>query len=125
MPELILQPPNSETCGHFCVAMAASRSVDEVVAVIGHSHATHTWEVRDALRHFGVACADRCKVMKRLVPTLPKRGLLVVRKEEKSYLPGKRLHHWMLAWDGTILDPGGKWPHYEGWRVTSYLEIYN
>ena len=31
--------------------------------------------------------------------------------------------HWMVTWDGVIYDPADRWPDYEGWRITSYLEI--
>ena len=55
-------------------------------------------------------------------PIWPKRAVICIQMygNDKRRARG----HWMLAWDGDMYDPGGAWPHgYEGWRITSYLEL--
>lgn len=119
-PTLMLQPENSNLCGQTCVAMAAGVSLDRAIEAIGHKSisGTNTRDLVRGLRALGLPCADRCRVLGRLKPVLPRRGMLVVGT--------KKYGHWMLTWDGVIYDPGGMWPDgYAGWKISSYLEIYS
>lgn len=126
MPRLIRQPEGSGLCGHACVAMAAGVSLDRACEVIGHrKFGTHTYEVIRALNALGIDCAKRMRPVSRVRPVLPERALLSIRQDrDKALSVDRRLYHWMLTWDGKIFDPGGKWPNYEGWRITSALEIH-
>lgn len=111
--------------------MAAGVTLERAIEVVGHAKrgGTETREIVKALRALGVECADRLKVVNRKRPVLPKRGVvnickLVARPDGKRR---QRFAHWMLTWDGEILDPGAAWPEaYEqnGWTITSYLEIH-
>lgn len=117
MPRRILQPPGSNLCGQACVAMAAGVSLARAIAVIGHRSGTHTHEVRRALLTLGLKPAERLKRVSRTKPALPRRGIVAIGK-------GRKYAHWMLTWNGRIFDPGGRWPEgYNGWRITSVLEI--
>ena len=116
--KLIAQPIASDLCGQCCVAMAAGVSVRRAREIIGHDGGTETREVVRALRSLGVSCADRLVRISRNRPNLPTRAIVTIQEQ------GKRAH-WMLTWDGTMYDPGQRWPEgYPGWRITSFLEIF-
>lgn len=99
--------------------MAAGVSLDRACEVVGHRKmsGTSTREVRDALRQLGVGCADRCRRVNRDLLNLPRRALISIHTKDR------RMGHWMLLWDGQMLDPDGSWPRLPGWRITSFLEI--
>lgn len=121
---LIRQPEGSELCGQACVAMAAGVSLKRSVEAFGHRRATSTREVVNALRHFGLSCADRLTRLSRARPNIPRRAIVVI---HRPAVEGERRSkwHWMISWEGQIFDPGGRWPDgYDKWRITSYLEIY-
>lgn len=123
-PTLMLQPDGSSLCGQTCVAMAAGVSLDRAVEAVGHSkfRGTSTAEIVRGLRALGVPCAEKLKRMARVKPVLPKRGIVAIHRPNGTKRPER--WHWMLTWDGTVFDPGGRWPEgYQGWRITSYLEI--
>ena len=119
----IQQPEGSSLCGQSCVAMAAGVSLDRAIEAVGHGslRGTYTREVVAALRSLGVSCADRMRLVKRNLPVLPKRGIVAI--NQPGIISGR--FHWMLTWDGEMLDPAGRWPDYEGWRITSFLEIFS
>lgn len=123
-PTLVVQPDGSSLCGQACVAMAAGVSLDRAVEAVGHikERGTHTHEVVKALRLLGVPCASKMKRLGKVKPVMPKRGFLHINRPEGNKRNAK--FHWMLIWDGKIFDPGNRWPEgYNGWRITSYLEI--
>lgn len=124
MRQRLVQPEGSALCGQACVAMAAGVSLDRAIEAVGHGspRGTCTSEVVRALRALGVPCADRLRRVGRVKPVLPKRGVLAIHRPAGNK---RSVHwHWMLTWDGEIYDPGGRWPEgYDGWRITSYLEI--
>lgn len=117
---LVRQPEGTSLCGQACVAMAAGVSLDRAIRVVGHSkpRGTHTWEVVKALRNLGVSCSDRCRRISRNRPEYPSKAILVVRQN------GNRLYHWVYYEEGVFYDPEDRWPRYDGWRVTSFLEIF-
>lgn len=125
-PKLILQPDGSSLCGQCCVAMAAGVGLSSVrVLLPEHLGGTTTRALVGALRSLGVNCADRLKNISKSKHTWPKRAILSVMRPEEPEMGRKRKDHWLLAWDGEILDPGGRWPEgYDKWKITSYLEIY-
>jgi hypothetical protein len=123
MPRLIVQPEGSSLCGQCCVAMAARITLDRAIDILGEDGTT-TRDLVIALRALRVPCANRPRRISRTKPAWPSRALLTIHRPAD---PGVRRHkyHWMLAWDGHILDPGNAWPQrYTNWRITSYLEIY-
>lgn len=123
MPRLIVQPAGSELCGQTCVAMAAGVSLKKAISVIGHEGGTVTWEIIEALRELGIECADKLRRISRKRPNLPPRAMVVIHQPKVAGKCRER-SHWMLHYDGQMLDPGGRWPEgYENWRITSYLEI--
>ncbi len=117
---LVRQPEGSSLCGQACVAMAAGVSLDRAIKMVGHSKGggTHTWEIVKALRKLGLRCSDRCRRISRNRPEYPPKAILVVRKN------GRGLYHWVYCEDGVVYDPEEKWPRYDGWRVTSFLEVF-
>lgn len=117
---LIRQPEGSSLCGQCCLAMAAGVPLETALRAIGHRRAsgTTTADLVAGLARLGISSQSRCRRISRATPAYPPRSLLVVRNGT-----GKR-YHWMLHWDGIIYDPSGRWPDYEGWRITSYLEIH-
>lgn len=123
---LIVQPEGSGVCGQCCVAMAAGVSLKRACDAVGHNKAsgTHTREIVRALTALGLTCDSRLRRISRSRPNLPKRAIVAI---HRPYVEKKRnaRWHWMLTWDGKIYDPGDSWPdRYEGWKITSYLEIY-
>ena len=119
------QPEDSSLCGQTCVAMIADVSLAAAIAAVGHRRGTHTKDVIRALRSLDVCCADRLRRISRARPVIPQKAIVAI----VQYVPradGKRdqrLAHWMVSWNGVIHDPGGRWPNYDGWTMTSYLEI--
>jgi hypothetical protein len=103
--------------------MAAGVSLDRAIEAVGHRlrGGTSTKEVVRGLRALGVPCADRLHVVSRARHILPKRAILVLHRPLGSKRPAH--WHWILLWDGTIYDPGGRWPDYPGSRTTSYLTL--
>lgn len=115
---LIRQPEGTALCGQCCVAMAAGVSLERAIEAVGHrkQRGTTTGELVRALRFFGVECADCLRRVSRSKPIGPRRGLVVIKRDDAE--------HWMLTWDGEIKDPGDRWPEaYANWKITSYLEI--
>ncbi len=118
-PALIKQPENSALCGQCCVAMAAAARLSAAIDAMGDTpRGTTTADVVHGLRALGINCADRLKrTSKNRV--LPPRCIITM---EWS----RRCGHWMLYWDGHLLDPGDRYP--EGYdshcRIVSYLEIF-
>lgn len=125
MIRALLQPPDSSLCGQTCVAMAAGVSLAEAIKAVGHdkTRGTTTAEVVRGLRALGLSCANRAKPVGRVRQVLPTRGLVAIHRPEGTKKPTR--WHWLLTWDGRMYDPAGRWPHYEGWRITSALEIYS
>ena len=118
MARLVRQPPNTLLCGQACVAMAAGVSLARAIAAVGHRRATKTRELVAALRALSVPCADRRRRISRARPEYPRRAIVAVHKNGTARL------HWMYYEAGRFYDPEGTWPRYDGWRITSYLEIF-
>lgn len=120
--QLIVQPEGSSLCGQTCVAMAADCSLELAINVIGHDGCTSAAELAKALRSLGLRTAGKLQRISRARPILPRRAVVLIHRPEA---PGRRYKsHWMLLWDGVLLDPGGRWPSgYRNWRINSYLEI--
>ena len=118
---LVRQPPGSSLCGQACIAMAAGVSLKKALEAVGHGRrgGTTTRQVIVALRKLGLRAADRCRPISRTRPVYPQKALLVMRKN------GTRRYHWVFYKNGAFYDPEDLWPRYDGWRVTSYLEIFN
>jgi len=116
---ILRQPEGSSLCGQTCVAMASGVSLDRACEAVGHRNGTTTKEIVKALRELGVPCGEKLKRISRKRPALPKRGIVAICQ------PGKRYKwHWILVWDGEMIDPAGLWPkYYDKWKMTSFLEI--
>ncbi len=120
MISLILQPQGSALCGQCCVAMAAGVPLEAAIAAVGHAkpRGTKTRELVAALRKLGVPAAERLKRTRKDLPVPPcPRAIL---RTERTVA---RRWHWLLHWDGLTYDPAGRYPEYDGWRITSYLEL--
>lgn len=115
----IKQPPGSALCGQAVLAMAGQVSLDRAIEVIGHDGATTTKEIVGGLRTLGIGCANRLKVCKRNMPVFPKRCVVAMRNKQETRW------HWVLMWDGQLYDPGSGQGSDNGWKMTSYLEIYS
>ncbi len=122
--KLILQPEGSELCGQACVAMAAGVSLKSAIEAVGHKHSTSTADIAKALRFFGLTCPDRLVRISRKRPLSTPRAMLVIHRPAVQHEGRNSKWHWMLTWDGKVMDPGGRWPEsYDKWKVTSFLEI--
>jgi hypothetical protein len=123
-PNLIIAPEGSNCCGQACIAMAAGVSLDRAFEATGKRGGTHTKHVVAALHVLGVKTDARARRMSKTKPVLPQRCLVSIctKKVKGEY----KLGHWMLHWDGKMYDPRGTWPEgYDGWTITSYVEIYS
>jgi len=129
---LVRQPEGSSLCGQACVAMVAGVSLRAATKAVGLSGATHTRHIVRALRSLNVECADRLRRVSRVRPALPKRAIVSIIQytvapslvTTPAMRRSQRRAHWMVTWDGTMYDPGGRWTEgYNGWAITSYLEI--
>lgn len=109
----------TRTCGQIAVAVAAGVPLTQVLNYIGHMHGSTTKELIRALKHFGLKCDTKCRVLKEK----PKFALAQVHSPRK---PG---WHWIVVegnkiYDGAFGRANGTvdWP--SGFRITSYLEIF-
>jgi hypothetical protein len=96
-------------------------SLAEAVRLVGHNHGTQPEELRRALRSKGVRIADTPELT-RYAPVPARAILRLSRPKGKNW-------HWLLMWDGDLLDPAGMpifWDRInKGWTVTSFLEIFS
>jgi hypothetical protein len=115
----IYQPEGSNLCGQTCVAMIVGRTLEAVIMVFGHRHATKTRELVSALREYGFRCEDRLTRKRKGLP-FPK---LCIVKVLWHAAGSKRLQsHWVMYWDGEFYDPA----ECEAWKkgkMSSFLEI--
>lgn len=120
--KLVRQPEGSSLCGQACIAMAAGVTLQTAIRAVGH-HETRgcfSHEILEGLRTLDVPCADKWQRVKRAHAVLPRRALVWIYR-----VPKVQSGHVMLTWDGTMYDPGCRWPKgYANWRITSYLEIF-
>jgi len=49
-----IKQPTEYLCGQACVAMIANVSVDEVIRIMKHDHATGKKDIEKALEHYGI-----------------------------------------------------------------------
>lgn len=118
--KIVLQPEGSGLCGQACVAMAASVSLKRAIKAVGHSRGTDTKDLVFALSKLGVPCSGRLVRISRKRPNIPPRAIIHINVTNEQ----RDDSHWMLNWDGKIIDPGARWPEgYGKWRIVSYLEI--
>jgi hypothetical protein len=95
--------------------MAAGITLAEAVRYVGTENGTYGTDLIRALRLLGVRCSSRSLRFSK------KRGDPVRAIVRVS--PGPRkLSHWVLWWDGEVLDPAGS-PLPADWTATSYVEI--
>lgn len=87
--------PNDETCGQTCVAMAVGLPVAEVISRFGGGRTTRT-QLVEALQGCGV------RVNRRATGRVPKRAICKI-----GYRTERGGSHWVLIWDGKVLDPLG------------------
>lgn len=114
------QPEGSSYCGETCISMLTGVPLPQVVEICGKQNGTTTKDIIRTLSVFGINCAPRCRRISRKLPVYPQKCLLVLRNKTR-----KRFH-WMLMLDNKIYDPEHMWPNgYDGWEITSYLEIYS
>lgn len=124
--KLVKQQRNTKVCGQCCVAMLAGISLREAIKVFGHSSATTTKEVRDALRSLGFGTADRLNPLSKNIdgsPYIPKKAQGLV----KVSFPGRREWHWVVNNYGQILDPAQDVADPElkaAGRPTSHLTVW-
>ena len=122
---LIRQPEGGSLCGQACVAMAAGVTLAAAIRAVGHrlSRGTYTCELVAAFGVLGVSCATRLKRARHVagIPVLPPRAVIAIRRDGN-----RQRWHWILCWDGLIMDPAGLWPDYYGsdWKITSFLQIH-
>jgi len=110
----VFQPAGSRLCGHACVAMVVGVPLEEVIAVIGHSHGTKTKELVSALRCFGVVCSNRLRVVKTTLP-----DLCIAEQPNKT---GSNWH-WVVMDHGRRYDPAALCSDPNDNPLSSYLEI--
>ena len=117
--DMIKQPPNSSVCGQCCLGTILGISLDQAIALVGHSRGTRL--KRDLYPHFNAA-SDR------LTKGFPEKYSLC-----KVHFTGFNGTHWVLYNHFKVYDPNiGWWVPFEYWeeaflpvvpRITSYVEI--
>jgi hypothetical protein len=118
------------SCGQAVVAMIAGVTEKESITVFGHYHGTKTWEVVNALEHYGIKLKTTRLVRIKKNEILPPRAVIHLRWEDdiKIYL------HWAVIWDREFYDPNyrekGLCLGTDPWvienkkgRITSYIKI--
>lgn len=98
--------------------MACGVTLESVIAFAGDQGMT-TEDVIEALRFFGLSCADRLRPVRSELPRRVSRAILHTRQRYK-----RTCGHWTLLWDGGVFDPAG--PHtliHYPTTLVSYLEI--
>jgi hypothetical protein len=99
-------------CGQIAVAALTGKTVEEIEAVVGHSHGTKTKELAEALRRLGCLCDDRARPLSQFV-SWPDTALLQVRGGGR---PG---WHWVAYEKGMVCDG-----HQDGpMTLSDYVEL--
>lgn len=123
---IVTQPKGSSICGQCCVAMAAGKSIEEVIKVFGHKHATGTKELHKALNKFKVV-SDKKLTRNSSNVSFPKTAILKI-----TYDWRKNNGHWIYFENGICYCPSGEINHWTKYlanpsmgRITSFLKIYS
>lgn len=106
---------NGRTCGQAVVASILECPLNEAVKLIGHKHGTVTREIVKALRSHGVPVSDRLRSA--TFEQLPSRAIL------KATIKSRCNWHWMLLWDGQLIDPSAHKPLKKVCCISAFLEI--
>lgn len=116
----VRQPFGSHLCGQCCVAIIASITLAESIALIGHRRATHKRELCYALDSLGF---DTGRTYRWSVgDRLPRVAILKVHVTPP--LGKKDWTHWVAWVDGVTYDPEAPvGMTCEGARLTSYFEV--
>lgn len=126
--KLKLQPTNSNTCGHHCIAMVAKCKVEKVIKLIGHENGTRTIDLHNAFKRMGYKTPKKLIRFKAWEDELPDLCIIKYRWPKEI----KRTGHWVIYRKGMIVDPGcGVYPFDKAFiasldpnvKPTSYLPI--
>jgi hypothetical protein len=99
-------------CGQIAVASLTGKTVEEIEAIVGHSHGTKTKELAEALRKLGCLCDERSRPLRQCA-TWPEAALLQVRGGGR---PG---WHWVAYENGMVCDG-----HQDGpMTLSDYVEL--
>lgn len=91
-----IKEPTGYLCGQSCVAMLASKPVDEVIELMCTDKGTHIFHIKTALEYYGIKHAKSLKKYKEGM-ILP--NICVLDLELPSY------SHWSLYFNGKYYDP--------------------
>lgn len=91
-----IKEPTGYLCGQSCVAMLASKPVDEVIELMCTDKGTHIFHIKTALEYYGIKHAKSLKKYKEGA-TLP--DICILELELPSY------KHWSLYFKGKYFDP--------------------
>jgi hypothetical protein len=98
---------NGPVCGQTCVAMLLDLELIDVIAEIG-SRPMWQKDMRAALQKHGYEIGQRRKYR----GVVPPYSLLWVKGTTPSWSspPNKPYFHWMISWEGRVINPAGEWP---------------
>jgi hypothetical protein len=113
--KLVQQPEGSNLCGQAVVAMLLNLSLEEACELMGKRGKTTSKDLVQALCKGGVGVGQKRIPLRGNPP--PLFSIVFAR-----YSQGGNVGHWMLFWNGRLLDPSA---HYETRDkiVTSYIPI--
>jgi len=110
--QLIQQPKRSKLCGHAVIAMVAGVNLAAAISAIGHRKGTKAPELRTALARYGVTVGETKLTAHEEIP---------LRAIARVTRPRRRNWHWVLVWDGDVLDPSPT--PINGGIITSFMEV--
>lgn len=99
--KLKIQPPGSELCGPYCVAMIVGDNPKEVIKEFRHPYATNYVELIFVLRQYGYECPDNKMEPFNSKTIIPKRCIMNIRWKDA------KMGHWVVCYQGVVYDPVG------------------
>ncbi len=87
---------SKRNCGQIAVAVLTDKTVEEVEALVGHSHGTKTGDLSRVIRLLGYSCGKRC------LPFKP--GVKLTRALAQMHKPGYSGWHWVAVIDDAVYD---------------------
>jgi len=93
---IYVKEPTGYLCGQSCVAMLASKTVDEVIDIMGTDKGTNLEHIKTALEYYGI---KHEKSLKKYEEGRPLPNICILELQLPKY------KHWTLYFNGKYYDP--------------------
>lgn len=118
----ILQPPKTQSCGQYYIAVLSGLSLKKVFDIIGHDRATTVKDIQYMAQEVGYKAGERLENVYN-IEDIP--NTCIIRLKYGYAKTG----HWMLLYKGDLYNPTTKSHkklnsiYLQGGRITSFLRL--